>query len=87
MIIFATSMSNWSEQQKRQGEVKEKNRVRKEKLAGFFFDIAKLTYAGMVIGVVIPLLSDFDNTKSWFAASFGMLLTAASATLANKILK
>lgn len=79
--------SNWSEQQKKQGEAKEKNRLRKEKLAGFFFDIAKLTYAGMVIGVIIPLLSDFDDAKSWVVASFGILLTAASATLANKILK
>lgn len=79
--------STWSEQQKKQGEAKEKNRVRKEKLAGFFFDIAKLTYAGMVIGVVMPMLSDYDNAKSWVAASFGMLLTTASAMLTNKILK
>lgn len=42
-------------------EGKEKDKVRREKLAGYFFDSSKLILAGVVIGGITPLYS--DNTK------------------------
>lgn len=41
-------MGNWSVQQEAKKEVKEKDKVRREKLAGFFFNLAQLTFAGLV---------------------------------------
>ena len=38
-------MGNWSVQQEAKKEVKEKDKVRREKLAGFFFNLAQLTFA------------------------------------------
>lgn len=35
----------------------EKERVRKEKIASFFLDLAKLTFAAAVLGGLTPLLS------------------------------
>lgn len=80
-------MGNWSEQQEVKKEVKEKNRTRREKLAGYFFDLSKLSFAGLVIGVVIPLDSDISNENNWYSICTGILLTIISAVFANKILK
>lgn len=50
-------MENWSEQQEVRKEVKEKDKVRREKLASLFFDLCKVTYncAGRrIAGYIIP---------------------------------
>ena len=43
-------MGNWSEQQEVRTEVKEKDKVRREKLASLFFDLCKVTYTVLVVG-------------------------------------
>ena len=81
-------MSNFSEQQKAKTEVKEKNKVRKEKLAGYFFDLSKLTFAGLVIGGISPLFShDEYKIVAICVAIFGVVTTLLLAKIANEILK
>lgn len=70
-----------------QKEAKEKNRTRKEKLAGYFFDISKLSFAGLVIGLATPLFNDSNNAQLWTLAAIGFALTVVSAWFADKILK
>ncbi len=55
-LIFVTlyhvtheNMGNWSELQAIKQEGREKDKVRKEKLAGYFFDLSKLSFAGLVL--------------------------------------
>lgn len=43
------TMGSWSNQQEAKKETKEKDKVRKEKLASYFFDLSKLSFAGLVI--------------------------------------
>lgn len=80
-------MGNWEKRQQDKREGREKDRVRREKLAGYFFDLSKLSFAGLVISIILPLLSDVENVIMWIVAFFGLVLTASSALLANKILK
>lgn len=80
-------MGNWERKQEEKREGKEKDKVRREKLAGYFFDLSKLSFAGLVISIILPLLSDVENIVMWIVAFFGLVLTASSALLANKILK
>ena len=80
-------MGKFSEQIEVKKEVKEKDKVRREKLAGYFFDLSKLSFAGLVIGIVLPLFTNVGDLKIWFAASLGLILTILSALFANKILK
>ena len=80
-------MGKFVEQQKTKEETKEKNKTRREKLAGYFFDLSKLCFAGLVVGVVIPLYSDMSNENNWYSVCTGIILTIMSAYLANKILK
>lgn len=80
-------MSNFSEQQKVKTEVKEKNKVRKEKLAGYFFNLSQLTFAALVLGGVTPLFTNQANISNWITIPFGILSTYVFATIANRILK
>lgn len=81
------TMGNWSEQQAVKQERKEKDKTRRDKLAGYFFDLSKLSFAGLVIGITLPLFSDTQNATMWLVAMFEIVLTVLSALLANKILK
>lgn len=80
-------MGTWSEKQLKKQEIKDKDKVRKENLAKYFFDLSKLSFAGLVIGVVIPLYGDVTNENNWYSICTGIILTILSASLANKILK
>ena len=80
-------MGNWDKQQEARKDTKEKDKVRREKLAGFFYDIAKLSFAGLVVGFVMPIFSDVKNENNWYVIVIGIVLTVLSASLANKILK
>ena len=57
-------MGSWSEQQEVKKEVKEKDKVRREKLAGLFFDLAKLSFAGLVVGGIVSMKPDVILGKS-----------------------
>lgn len=80
-------MGKFAEQQIAQQEAKEMRKVRREKLAGYFYDLSKLSFTGLVIGVVIPLVLDGKNPSLWGIAITGIILTYASAMLAHKILR
>lgn len=87
MIISNKDMGNWERKQEEKREGKEKDKTRREKLAAYFFDLSKLCFAGLVIGVVVPLYSDMSNENNWYSICTGIILTIMSAYLANKILK
>ena len=56
-------MGNFAEAGKIKDEMKKRDATRREKLAGYFFDLSKLIFAGMVIGLILPLLSDTETPK------------------------
>ena len=80
-------MSKFDNQSERKKERKEKDKTRRDKLAGYFFDLSKLSFAGLVIGIVSPLFSNVGDINSWKVVCFGLFLTILSALVANKILK
>lgn len=64
----------------------EKERVRKEKIASFFLDLAKLTFAAAVLGGMTPLLTK-NTLLDWATVFVGIFVTIVFANLGNKILK
>lgn len=52
---MSSYMGNWSEQQEKKKDSKEKEKVRKETLAKYFLNLSQLTFVGLVVGVVVPL--------------------------------
>ncbi len=51
------------------------------------FGLIFVTFAGLVIGVVIPLYSNISDENNWYSICTGIILSVISALLANKILK
>ena len=79
--------SNFITQQEKAKREKEKDSTRREKLAGYFFDLSKLIFTAIVLGGLTPLFTDsYDNIK-WISILFGAASTYFFAFFANKILK
>ena len=69
-------------------ETAQKDKTRKEKLAGYFFDLSKLSFAGLVIGGLVSIKSaNADHAIDIYRVIVGCLLTVLSARMANLILK
>ena len=73
--------------QEKKKEVKEKDRVRREKLAGFFYDAAKLTLGGIVIGGISPLFTNAEGDINLRMIVAGIIATFTFAKIGNDILK
>lgn len=68
-------------------EEKEKLKNRRSMLAGYFFDISKLAFAGLGIGGLSPILTGDTDLMQWGAVAVGFLVMVIFAVLANRILK
>ena len=80
-------MGKWIEQQDVKKEKKEKNKVRNEKLAGYFLNLSQLTFVAVVLGGITPLYLDVEHTISWYLLSAGVLTSYVFLMIANNILK
>ena len=70
-----------------QRDEKDKIKVRKEKLAGYFYDLSKLTFAALVLGGIPSFLSNDYKFETITTFASGIAFTYATAFLANRILK
>ena len=83
-------MSTFSEQVEIKQEKKEKDKVRKEKLAEYFFSLSNTIFGTLVVGIALLLIEN-DGIINWSvtscALSFGLILFYALARVGNNILK
>lgn len=70
-----------------QREDKEKEKLKRDKLSGFFLDMAKLTFTAMVLGNLIPLFNGNVEPYSWVTLVFGIAMTFVYALIGYRILK
>ena len=78
------NMGKWSEQQEQLKEERTRNTTRREKLAGFFFDLAKLCFATVVLGGITPLfVNDIVNIR-WGIVVSGVILHWAFGRVPRK---
>lgn len=80
-------MGNFSNQQKAKEEAKAKDKTRKEKLAGYFYDSSKIILAGIVVGGLAPLYSKPEIELNYYVIIAGTISTILLAWIGNKILK
>ena len=80
-------MGNWSQQQELKKEAKEKDKIRKEKLASYFLNLSQLTFVALVLGGITPLYTHIETEINWYVLVAGVLLTVILATIGNKILE
>ena len=82
-------MSNFSKQNDERKERKEKDKARREKLAGFFFNLSQVSFTALVIGIPVTLLKEelYDNYILMIMLVIGIIFTIAFAKIGNNILK
>lgn len=80
-------MSNFSRQMEERKDRKENDKTRREKLAGFFYDLAKLCFGGLVVGSLISYSNDGVNMYEITKTVFGIASTMVLSKIANEILK
>lgn len=80
-------MGNWEKQQQDKRAGLERDRSRRENLGKFFYDLAKLTFAAIVLGEMLVLQKDISDAMSWYMISIGCVFTFLLAWMANRIFK
>lgn len=80
-------MSKWSFQQELKREEKELSKTRKGNLCKFYYDLAKVIFAGVVIGGIIPLYGNPYDWNLWIMVLSGVFGTYLIANFANNILR
>ena len=83
-------MGKYSEQIEIKKELKEKDKVRKEKLAEYFFSLSNTLFGSLVIGLSLMLLDEsniFDEKAAWSMLIFGLFMLIGLAKIGNNILK
>ena len=64
-------MGSWSEQQEAKKDGKEKEKVSRETLGKYFYDLSKLSFTALFLGGGVSLVLDFQNINYWVLVSFG----------------
>ena len=80
-------MGKWIEQQDVKKEKKEKSKIRREKIAGYFLNLSQLTFVALVLGGITPLYINNEHAVSWLLLSAGALMTMVFGIVGYRILK
>ncbi len=82
-------MSNFSRQVEKREDRKEKDKTRKDKLAGYFFNLSQVSFTALVVGVPITLFKEelYDNYILMTMIVIGIVFTISFAKIGNNILK
>ena len=81
------TMGKWNDLQEQVKEGREWEKARKENLGKFFYDLAKLIFAGVVICGVIPSYKNPNDFSQWVMLITGLGGTGMIAVCANRIFK
>ena len=80
-------MGNWERQQEAKTEAREKERLSREVLGKFFYDLAKLTFTAMALVGGISLIVDEPQLKQGVLMGIGICLTFLFSYIGYNILK
>lgn len=80
-------MGKFAEQQELQKENKEKQKIGREKLGSFFYDLAKIVFTTMVAGSIVTMVSGQLKPALYWSVAFGIVATYVLAQIGNNIIK
>lgn len=81
-------MGNWQIKQEAVKNLKEREKVRKEKLAGYFFNLSQFTFTAFILGSALLFFQDFNLSSEVTAMMLsGIFCTIFLAQIGNNILK
>ncbi len=59
-------MGKFIEQQEHKKEAKERDKLSRENLGKFFYDLARTSFTAMVAGAVVPFFTDTLTNENWY---------------------
>ncbi len=80
-------MSSFDNSRIKKEEARKRNDIRRETIGKFFLDLAKLTFAAIVLGGLTPMYTDIDKSANWGLIVAGTAFTIVFSLIGNKILK
>lgn len=80
-------MGNFERMNKKVQQDHEKNKVRRENLAKFFYDIAKLVFGAMVLVGGVSVITNDSDSSYIVLLILGLFFTTLLALVGNNILK
>lgn len=81
-------MGNFSDRQNAKAEAKERDKTRKEKLAGYFFNLSQLTFTALVLGGMVLFFQGNEiGLKLIIMFVLGCILASILAMIGNDLLK
>ena len=82
-------MGNFTKQIEEKKDRKDRDQARKEKLAGFFFNLSQVSFTALVVGIPVTLFKEelYDNYILMIMLVIGIIFTIAFAKIGNNILK
>jgi len=80
-------MGNWEKQQEARKEGREREKLSRETLGKFFYDLAKLAFTAMVLGSVVSLFSENSESGQIILLLCGTIVTTIFAYIGYNILK
>ena len=82
-------MGNYTKQIEEKKDRKDRDQARKEKLAGFFFNLSQVSFTALVVGIPVTLFKEelYDNYILMIMIVIGIIFTIAFAKIGNNILK
>ena len=80
-------MSEFDNKRKACEKAEKRNDVQKEKLAGYFYTLSQLTFAGFVLVGLAPVITDGIGNFNPYTFISGVFVTFGFAFMGNRILK
>ena len=65
-------MGNFIKQQEERKDAKERDRLRRDKIAGYFFNLSQLTFVALVLGTITPIYTNNEYGINWYVLSVGL---------------
>ena len=81
------TMGKWNDLQEQVKEGREREKARKENLGKFFYDLAKLTFAGVVIGSITPWFTEKEIVFNPYVFISGLVTTSIWAIVGYRTFK
>jgi len=80
-------MGKWEKQLEIIKATKEKERISKETLGKFFYDLAKTSFTVMVAGSAVSFFTNQEQTPYWILLTVGVFVTSVFASIGYTIIK
>ena len=80
-------MGNFAKQQEEHKEAKEREKLSRETLGKFFYDLAKIAFTALVVGSIVSVVTEQKKFEHLLLTVIGIITTCLLSFLGYKIIK